>query len=70
MPGLIALNVLVLLLASACGDEGGPATAKIAFVSDRDGNGEVYVMNDDGTGQTNLANNPADDAQPAWSPAP
>ena len=47
-----------------------PATGKIAFISDRDGNGEVYVMNADGTGQTNLTNNPSDDFGPAWSPAP
>jgi Tol biopolymer transport system component len=41
---------------------------KIAFVSGRDGNGEVYVMNPDGTGETNLTNNPSFDATPAWSP--
>ena len=28
--------------------------------SHRDGNDEIYVMNADGTGQTNLTNNPAD----------
>ena len=27
---------------------------KIAFVSDRDGNQEIYVMNADGSGQTRL----------------
>ena len=42
--------------------------ARIAFTSDRDGNFEIYVMNADGTGQTRLANNPADDRDPAWSP--
>jgi len=41
---------------------------KIAFESYRDGNAEVYVMNADGSGQTNLTNNPADDGVPAWSP--
>ena len=25
-------------------------------------------MNADGSGQTNLTNNPADDSKPAWSP--
>ncbi len=39
-----------------------------ALHSDRDGNFEIYVMNADGTAQTNLTNNPADDAFPAWSP--
>ena len=45
-----------------------PAAGKIAFVSGRDGNFEVYVMNADGSGQTNLTNNPDVDFLPAWSP--
>src|SRR5947209_10998016 len=32
------------------------ASGKIAFSSNRDGNLEIYVMNPDGTGQTNLTN--------------
>ena len=31
---------------------------KIAFVSDRNGNDEIYVMNTDGSNQTNLTNGP------------
>jgi Tol biopolymer transport system component len=45
-----------------------PLTGKIAFVSDRDGNWEIYVMNADGTDQRRLTNNPVYDSQPAWSP--
>lgn len=41
---------------------------KIAFQSNRDGNFEVYIMNDDGSNQTNITNNPANDGSPAWSP--
>ena len=41
---------------------------KIAFGSERDGNHEVYVMNPDGTDETNLTNNPAIDMTPEWSP--
>jgi formylglycine-generating enzyme required for sulfatase activity len=41
---------------------------RIAFVSDRDGNREIYVMNADGSGQTRLTDNPALDWTPAWSP--
>ena len=45
-----------------------PATAKIAFTSNRDGNYEIYIMNPDGTGQKNLTRHRASDVQPAWSP--
>jgi len=44
------------------------ANGNIAFNSYRDGNGEIYVMNADGSGQTNLTNNAADEREPAWSP--
>ena len=40
----------------------------IAFVSDRDGNREIYVTDASGRKQTNLTKNPADDYSPAWSP--
>jgi Tol biopolymer transport system component len=40
----------------------------IVFESSRNGNEEIYVMNADGTGQTNLTRNAADDRRPAWSP--
>ncbi len=45
-----------------------PATGRIAFVSSRDGNYEIYVMKADGTEQTNLTRNPAKDDAPSWSP--
>jgi Tol biopolymer transport system component len=64
------LVICLAALVAACGGEKEPAPAagKIAFASDRDGNIEVYVMNDDGSGQINLTNNPAEDFVPAWSP--
>ena len=34
----------------------------------RGGNFETYKMNADGTGQTRLTNNPAQDGWPLWSP--
>jgi Tol biopolymer transport system component len=40
---------------------------RIAFTR-RDDIGEIFVMNADGTGLTNLTNNPATDDGPAWSP--
>lgn len=45
-----------------------PKTAKIAFVSARDFNREIYLMNPDGSEQVNLTKNLADDLFPAWSP--
>src|SRR5215217_204165 len=40
----------------------------IAFTSIRDGNDEIYKMNEDGSNQTNLTNNAASDTQPEVSP--
>ena len=45
-----------------------PATAKVVFVSKRDGNAEIYVMNPDGSAQLNLTRHHAKDYDPAWSP--
>jgi Tol biopolymer transport system component len=47
---------------------GFPGTnGKIAFVSYRDGNAEIYVMEANGSGKTRLTNNSFDDTDPAWS---
>lgn len=40
---------------------------RIAFVSNRDGNPEIYAINTDGSGLTNLTNDAAFDVEPAWS---
>ena len=45
-----------------------PATEKIVFVSNRDGNSEIYIMNPDGSGQTNLTHHRGNDYSPVWSP--
>jgi Tol biopolymer transport system component len=44
-----------------------PDGRKLAFVSRRDGNSEIYVMNADGSGQENLTHHPASDSHPSWS---
>jgi Tol biopolymer transport system component len=41
---------------------------KIAFVSSRDGNWEIYSANANGSGITRLTNDPASDDEPTWSP--
>lgn len=45
-----------------------PDGQRIAFVSDQDGNKEIYVMNGDGTGRMRLTYNATPDLWPAWSP--
>jgi hypothetical protein len=45
-----------------------PSCSRIVFMSFRDGNEEIYVMNADGTNQTRLTFNPAQDNFPALSP--
>lgn len=41
----------------------------LAFVSDREGNEEIYLISPDGTGIVNLTNNPGNDFNPVWSPS-
>ena len=45
-----------------------PDGRRIAFISNRDGNDELYVKGIDGREPTNLSKNPGLDARPAWSP--
>ena len=44
------------------------AEAKIAFMSNRDGNEEIYLMNADGTNPVRLTQSPGSDWGPDWSP--
>ena len=61
---LASVVVLMLTLLMVCVD----APAQIAFVSRRDGNLEIYVMDINGGNQRNLTNHPDSDGSPAWSP--
>jgi TolB protein len=45
-----------------------PDGTKIAFMSRREGNWEVYVVNVDGSELQRLTNDPAEDGLPTWSP--
>ena len=75
MRKLIALFAMfgALALMPGCGGCGGVVAisivhgSKIAFETDRDGNFEVYVMNADGTGQTNLTNDAGNDFAPVFN---
>jgi Tol biopolymer transport system component len=66
---VVRLSLLVVLAAAfpagAAAFPGEPG--KIAFVSDRDGNAEIYAQNLEGTGLANLSNHPSTDQSPAWS---
>ena len=62
----ILVSVIALVLTSLIA--GIDAQAQIAFVSDRDGNEDIYVMNTDGKNQRKLTNHPEDEDDPSWSP--
>lgn len=69
LAGLTAVVVSTVFISPTTGHAAVPGVnGKIAFVSVRDGNREIYVMNADGSGHTNLTNHPGEDDDPAWSP--
>jgi TolB protein len=45
-----------------------PDGSRVAFVSTRDGNLEIYVMDADGTNLTRVTNDPQPDGRPAFTP--
>lgn len=54
--------------ASATAPAASPDGKAIAFMSQRDGNWEVYLIGTDGTGLRRLTDHPGQDGLPAWSP--
>ena len=63
---LILSGVVVMVLTPLMVGVG--AQAQIAFMSQRDGNPEIYVMAINGGNQQRLTNNPKNDLLPSWSP--
>jgi Tol biopolymer transport system component len=61
-------NITAESLAEDTSPAWSPDGTRIAFVSDRDGNPEIYVMNPQGTEATRLTHDPGIDQDPAWSP--
>jgi len=57
----VVATLALLPVVSACAGQSQPAGNRIAFVSSRDGNYEIYVMDTDGSNQTRLTNNPGRD---------
>lgn len=64
---VLALAAVLLATAEPAGAAFRGTNGKIAFVSDRDGNEEIYTRNPDGTVRR-LTFNPASDIEPAFSP--
>jgi WD40 repeat protein len=60
--------ILLALTTSSLFAASGPFNGKVAFVSDRDGNSEIYTMKPDGTSALRLTNNVFIDTHPSWSP--
>jgi serine/threonine protein kinase len=48
--------------------EASPDGQQVAFMSQRDGNWELYIANLDGSNLRRLTRNPSNDGLPAWSP--
>jgi TolB protein len=66
---VIFLQAAVLILSGCSQEAAAPFPVRgIAFVSDRDGNWEIYSIQANGSGLTRLTENPAVDADPGWSP--
>jgi Tol biopolymer transport system component len=61
------LAVFLTLVSSTVFANSGPFTTKVAFTTDRDGNGEIYTMTPNGSTVTRLTNNTATDTHPVFS---
>src|SRR5262245_52501067 len=68
MRSLCTSALVALLVAGPLAAATKHTNGKIAFGSLRDGNAEIYVMNQDGSSQTRLTVDPGTDSQAAWSP--
>ena len=67
---VLAGFVIALVTAAVAGAAPPPLRGRIVFVGTRsaDGNGDIYVMNADGSGQTLIRDDPGSDNWPVWSP--
>ena len=63
-----SVALLVVLVVATVGCGGGSSGDRIAFISDRDGNHEIFVMNADGTEVRQLTDNDSEEGFPSWSP--
>ncbi|HEX3053506.1 MAG TPA: hypothetical protein VHP83_22800 [Aggregatilineaceae bacterium] len=66
--GPLLFLLLALISHTSAQQNTPPSNGLICFVSDRDGNLEIYVMNADGSNLRRLTFDPAKDEDPDWSP--
>lgn len=66
--GVDGLNQTKLAIASAIAPAWSPDGKRLTYVSDRDGNSNIYVVAVDGVGEIRLTDNPGQDTNPVWSP--
>ena len=67
-PLLVLLLAVALLVSAGVAAGAAGENGRIAFVSDRDGNDEIYSAEPDGSDPLRLTEDVADDSAPAWSP--
>ena len=51
-----------------CASSAQPTPSQLVFTSNRDGDFDLHLMDDDGSNVVQLTNHPAEDMEPAWSP--
>ncbi len=64
---LLVTVLLALLFTVSAPQASTVENGKIGFITDRDGNYEIYSMNVDGSSPTNLTNHSGVDVDPKWS---
>ncbi len=68
IPASICFATLLGLLASSSSAWAEDPPGKLLFISNRDGNAQIYIMNTDGSGQRALTAGTEENIEPAWSP--
>jgi Tol biopolymer transport system component len=72
--GVFVMNTdgthMTLIKAGGSGPVWSPDGSKIAFTSSRDGDAEIFVMNADGSDETQLTHNAVDDFVTSWQARP
>ncbi|GLI39969.1 PD40 domain-containing protein [Geobacter hydrogenophilus] len=70
MSPILKTSIVTLLatVSLSYGADAATTVEKVLFVSNRDGNAQIYIMNADGSGQRPLTRPPEENTEPAWSP--